>query len=88
MPIPESERSLIASINAHKSWANTPDRAARTAAARRKFRDRFEQEVDPEGTLAPAERARRAENARRAYYKSLALKSAQVRRARRGGDAA
>jgi hypothetical protein len=46
--------------------------------------DRFEKEVDPDGILAPAERAKRAANARSAYYKRLALKSARARRARRG----
>jgi hypothetical protein len=50
--------------------------------------ERFEREVDPEGVLEPAERARRAQHARTAYYSRLALKSAQVRRARTGGEAA
>jgi hypothetical protein len=45
---------------------------------------RFEREVDPDGTLDPAERARRAENARKAYFASLALKSAVSRRKARG----
>jgi hypothetical protein len=46
--------------------------------------DKFERQVDPEGILPPAERAVRAEHARKAHFKRLALKSAQVRR-RRGG---
>lgn len=50
--------------------------------------DKFEREVDPDGVLAPAERARRAAHARKAYFARLALKSAQARRRRRGGDAA
>lgn len=77
-----SERSLIASIAAHESWASTPDRAARTAKARKAALDRFEREVDPEGILPTAERAKRAEHARKAYFQRLALKSAQVRRRR------
>ena len=48
--------------------------------------DKFEQQVDPDGKLSPAERAKRAEFARKAHFKRLALKSAQARR-RRGGDA-
>ncbi len=51
-----------------------------TAPARRAFNDRFEKEVDPDGNLPPAERQRRAEAARKAYFTRLALKSAQARR--------
>jgi hypothetical protein len=47
---------------------------------RRAFWSRFEREVDPEGTLTPQERARRADLARKAYFARLALKSAQARR--------
>jgi len=47
--------------------------------------DKFERQVDPEGILTPAERAKRAEHARKVYFKRLAFKSAQARR-RRGGD--
>ncbi|WP_245612650.1 hypothetical protein [Actinotalea ferrariae] len=41
---------------------------------------KFERQVDPEGTLAPDERARRAEHARKAHFARLALKSARARR--------
>ena len=75
-----STRQLIGAIGAHESWARTPDRAARTAPGRRAFLERFEREVDPDGTLPPAERAKRAESARKAYFARLALKSAQSRR--------
>lgn len=75
-------RSLIASMAAHASWANTADPAARTAPARAAALDRFEREVDPDGTLPAAERGRRAEHARKAHMLGLALKSAQARRAR------
>ncbi len=80
-----SERVLRARQAAHVSWARTPDAAARTAPARERFLDRFEREVDPDGTLEPAERARRAEHARKAYFTGLALKSARARRQRAGG---
>jgi hypothetical protein len=40
---------------------------------------RFEREVDPDGILTPQERAKRAENAKSAYFKRLALKSARAR---------
>lgn len=73
------ERSLRASIASHHKWANT-DAVEGTKAARAAFLDRFDREVDPEGVLPPAERARRAKHARSAHFKALALKSAQARR--------
>ena len=83
-PIPEgatlpSTRQISGSLGAHESWARTPDRTARTAPGRRAFLERFEREVDPDGTLPPEERAKRAENARKAYFARLALKSAKAR---------
>jgi hypothetical protein len=76
-----SDRSIIASIGAHESWARTVDRTARTANGRRAALERFEREVDPDGTLAPAERTIRAEHLRKAHMQRLALKSVQARRA-------
>lgn len=49
-------------------------------AAHRGFRTRFENEVDPDGILDPAERSIRADRARRAYMLRLAARSAEVRR--------
>ena len=73
------ERALASRIGAHAKWAKV-DRVEGTAVARKAFLDRFEREVDPEGILPAAERARRAEHARKAYFQRLALKSAKVRR--------
>lgn len=81
----DSERTLSARVRAHKSWANTADPAARTAPARAGLDAKFERQVDPDGTLAPAERDRRAESARKAHFTELALKSVQARR--RAADA-
>ena len=75
-----ADRSLIARLAAHESWANTADPSARTAPARRAMLDRFERQVDPDGVLSPGERARRAGHARKAYFARLALRSAQARR--------
>ena len=48
---------------------------------------RFLDEVDPDRLLPEAERQRRAECARRAFYQQLALASAKARRDRKaGGD--
>ena len=63
-----------------------------TAKARETFLARFEREVDPEGVLPEAERLRRAEAARKAYFAKLAYQSAKARRARvvarKGGQGA
>ncbi|KLO29577.1 hypothetical protein ABH37_13260 [Mycobacterium haemophilum] len=76
---------MRAQLAAHTSWARTADRAGRTANARKAMLDNFEHQVDPDGALPPAERAKRAEHARKAHFKRLALKSAQVRRRRAEG---
>lgn len=83
MPSDNPDAYLAASIAAHTRWAHEPDRTAATRPARDAFERRFLDEVDPERVLPPAERERRAANARTAYFHRLALKSAQSRRARR-----
>lgn len=74
------ERILRARMAAHASWAKTDNRSDRTSNARRAFLDRFEKQVDPDGTLDPSTRTLRAESARKSYYSGLALKSATSRR--------
>jgi len=78
----QAERKLAAQIAANESWAFTADRSARTANGRAAFRARFYDQVDPLGTMDPAERHKRAEHLRRAYFQRLALKSAKARAAR------
>jgi hypothetical protein len=73
----ESERTLRARVAAHTMHAQG---GTNTAPARKAFLDRFEREVDPDLELSPDERARRADHARKAYFTSLALKSAVARR--------
>ena len=61
-----------------------------TAKARAAFLASFEYQADPEGRLPAAERQRRAQQRRRAYFARLALASAKARKARRpakGGEA-
>lgn len=67
-----SEKRLAASIAAHESWAQTPDRAARTANARRALDEKFLKEADGDPV--------RAEHLRKAHFTRLALKSAKARR--------
>ena len=79
----KSELSLKRSMAADVSWANTPDRAARTAEARRAADLRFL-------ALAGGDPLR-AESLRKAHYKRMVLKSIAARKAKkaaRQGDAA
>ena len=75
------DRALAARIGAFRLHA-THDSREITAPARAAFLQRFERDVDPDGTLPPAERARRAEMARKAYFARLAYRSAKARRRR------
>lgn len=67
-----TERRLVAQIAAETSWANTTDRAARTANARAGLEQKFLDQADGDPV--------RAEHLRRAHYKRLSLKAAQARR--------
>lgn len=78
-----AERTMAARMLVQRSWAITSDRSARTAPAREAFLARFEKQVDPDGVLDPAERAQRAEHARRAHFLDMSLRAAKVRRERR-----
>ncbi len=78
MPLSREQRRLNGRIGALKVHAQGK---TNTGPARRAFDARFEAEVDPDGVLEPAERARRADLARRLYFGRLAAKSAARRRA-------
>ena len=71
-------RGRIGAFSLHASH----DPRDTTKKARASFLATFEAQVDPDGTLPPGERERRAGCARRAYFTRLALKSAQARRRR------
>lgn len=77
-PEQRSQRAQIAAFVLHSQV----DSVEHTAPARAAFLARFERDVDPDGVLPEEERLRRAECARKAYFRQLALKSAR-RRARR-----
>jgi hypothetical protein len=76
-----AERTLRSRLAAYRLHA-IRDARETTKPARTAFLLRFEQEVDPDGSLPEAERRRRAESARKAYFTKLALQSAQARRRR------
>lgn len=69
-------------IASYKSWANTKDRSARTAAARQaSHHDRFirqAREMHPDATEEQVAAA--AEALKSAHYQELALRSAATRR--------
>jgi hypothetical protein len=50
-----------------------------TKPARAAWEARFEREVDPDGTLSPTQRARRAAAAEKAHYTEMAYRSARAR---------
>jgi hypothetical protein len=74
------QRRRRAGIAAHVSWANTTDRAARTAAGTKAFLDRFERQVDPDGLLPDDVRAAMAQHAIRAFGVAGAERPAAARR--------
>jgi hypothetical protein len=64
-------------------WSRTEDRAAHTAPARAALFKKFEDQVDPDRKLSPAQREKQAAAARKAHFLRLAERSAQVRKSRR-----
>jgi hypothetical protein len=72
---PDPTRQLRGRIGGHISWANTTDRAARTAPGRAAMDAKFLAEADGDPV--------RAEHLRKAHYLRMALKSAEARRAKR-----
>ena len=75
---------LIGRIGAHVGHARH-DPNERLGKARAAFQSRFELEADPDGVLPPEERARRAQQLRKAHYARLAYLSAEARRRRARG---
>ena len=74
-PAQRSLRSRLAAYSLHAKR----DPEETTQAARAAFLNRFEREVDPDGSLPPAERARRAQAALRVHMTRLALASSRAR---------
>jgi hypothetical protein len=76
-----SDRAAIESIASNTRWSRVEDRTAETEPARLGLLKCFETEVDPHQRLDSVERAKRADNARKAHYTRMALASARSRRA-------
>ena len=82
-------KSLPQQIAANSRWSRE-DPTLQGEIMRAGLERRFLDEVDPNRELSEAERIRRAECARKAFYQRLALASAKARRERsarrRGGS--
>ena len=74
-------KSLPHQIAANSRWSKE-DPTAQGIRMRAGLEARFLREVDPNNELPEAERLRRANKARQAYYQRLALASAKARKAR------
>lgn len=70
------QRRLRARVAAHAMHAQGKTNTGPATVA---YLARFERQVDPDGTLPPDERARRAEHARKSYMTALALKASRAR---------
>lgn len=81
------QRSMRARMAAHAMHAQHDTRQT-SANGRAAFLRRFLDEVDPDRQLPDAERQRRAEQARKAYFQRLAFKSSRARQRPQAGDAA
>jgi hypothetical protein len=80
-------RQQIGRYGGHKSWANTSDRSARTAAGRRagpSSVDCWLDRLDPDrfANATDEQRLAAAIAARKAFYAELSLKSAKARKSK------
>jgi hypothetical protein len=73
------QRKLRARLAALERWAQTSNRTEATAPARAAAANRWERQVDPDGKLPAAVRAKLADSAQRAYFTRLALRSSVAR---------
>jgi len=78
-----AQRSRAGKIGASSRWA-TGDGREGTRKARNAQQRGFEDQVDPDRTLAPEERARRVAHAKRVHFTNLSKKAAAARRAKAG----
>ena len=80
-PAQRTLRARMAAYSLHAAGGTS------TTAGTAAFLSRFDRQVDPDGTLTPEERARRAGYARKAYFSGLALRSSVARAHKAPGEA-
>ena len=86
MSLTPTQRMLRAQAAAYERWARTPE-AERQASGKRGqagLLGRFEREIDPDGTLPPAERARQVDRLYRAHMARVRLARSKAGAARKG----
>jgi hypothetical protein len=71
-----TERIRNATLAADASWAQTLDWTARTAPAREARFRKYEDQVDPDRKLPPAERRKRALKAQQAFMRQISRRGA------------
>lgn len=77
-PLTPAQRSERARIAANIRWSRVIDRHAATAPGLRAISEKFEREADPAGLLSPpSDRAKRAENLRKAHLARIRLKASR-----------
>jgi hypothetical protein len=76
VPLTPEQRILRARTAAHRQHAQG---RTNTQPARDAFAARFLREVDPDGVLPEAERLKRAEHARKAYFTRLSFEASKAR---------
>lgn len=77
-----ADRTLAARAAAATRWGMCEDRTAATAPARRGLRAKFANQVDPNGTLDPANLEYRVDQLVRAHMLRMALASKRARAAK------
>lgn len=85
MPERLTERQIRGRYGAHKSWANTVDRSARTRQARSKSPgsiDYWLDRLDPErfANATDEQKMQAAEAGKKAHFAELSMRSAAARR--------
>lgn len=73
------DRVLLARIAANERWGRVRDRAAATAAARTGLRAKWAREIDPDGTMPPAELERMLDSRQLAHMQRMSLAAKQAR---------
>ena len=79
MALTPEQRRLRSQLAAEASWANTTDRAARTANARAARMTKYEQRVDPDAKLDPEKRRELARKAQLADMRRMSYLSSVAR---------
>lgn len=82
MPADPARVSAVRSIAANRSWAATPNRSERTAAARAASPmslDYWINKTKADGVVRPQDRLAAAQNAYKAHMRGMALKAAEAR---------